>query len=84
MRLSSGIVLIGYGITYMITILVFRHLLEQNDLGEQICEAVKTLLKSNNLVMKQCSIDGTSNIPVLSFIKNEKRVWDSEIHQTKR
>jgi len=38
------------------TILAFRHLLEQNELGEQIFEAMKAHLKANGMAMKQGTI----------------------------
>jgi IS5 family transposase len=41
MRRFAGIALISNRIPDETTILAFRHLLEQNDLGEQIFEAVK-------------------------------------------
>ena len=44
MRRFAGIALISDRIPDETTILAFRHLLEQNDLGEQIFEAVKAHL----------------------------------------
>ena len=46
MRRFAGIALISDRIPDETTILAFRHLLEQNDLGEQIFTAVKAHLKS--------------------------------------
>lgn len=51
-----GIALISDRIPDETTILAFRHLLEQNDLGEQIFEAVKEHLKANGMAMKQGTI----------------------------
>ena len=56
MRRFAGIALISDRIPDETTILTFRHLLEQNDLGEQIFEAVKEHLKANGMAMKQGTI----------------------------
>ena len=56
MRRFVGIALISDQIPAEKTILAFRHLLEQNDLGEQIFEAVKGHLKANGMAMKQGTI----------------------------
>ena len=56
MRRFAGIALITDRIPDETTILAFRHLLEQNDLGEQIFEAVKAHLKANGMAMKQGTI----------------------------
>ncbi len=60
------------------TILAFRHLQEQNDLGEQIFEAVK----ANGMAMKQGTIIDATIIAAPSSTKNEKRERDPEMHQT--
>jgi IS5 family transposase len=46
MRRFAGIALIADRIPDETTILAFRHLLEQNDLGDQIFEAVKAHLNA--------------------------------------
>ena len=56
MRRFAGIVLISERIPDETTILAFRHLLEQHDLGDQIFEAVKAHLKANGMAMKQGTI----------------------------
>ena len=56
MRRFVGIAQISDQIPDETTILAFRHLLEQNDLGEQIFEAVKEHLKANGMAMKQGTI----------------------------
>jgi IS5 family transposase len=56
MRRFAGIALITDRIPDETTILAFRHLLEQNELGEQIFEAVKAHLKANGMAMKQGTI----------------------------
>jgi IS5 family transposase len=65
------------------TILAFRHLLEENDLGSQIVEAVKTHLKANGMAMKQGTIIDATIIAAPSSTKSEKRERDPEMHQSK-
>ena len=71
MRRFAGIALITDRIPDETTILAFRHFLEENDLGEQIFEAVKAHLKANGMAMKQGTI-----IAAPSSTKNEKRERD--------
>ena len=52
MRRFAGIALISDRIPDETTILAFRHLLEQNNLGEEIFKAVKAHLKANEMAMK--------------------------------
>ena len=66
------------------TILAFRHLLEQNDLGEQIFTAVKAHLKANGMVMKQGTIVDATIIAAPSSTKNKAGERDPEMHQTKK
>jgi IS5 family transposase len=82
MRRFAGIALITDRIPDETTILAFRHLLEQNDLGEQIFEAVKAHLKANGMAMKQGTIIDATIIAAPSSTKNEKRERDPEMHQT--
>ena len=82
MRRFAGIALITDRIPDETTILAFRHLLEQNELGEQIFEAVKGHLKANGMAMKQGTIVDATIIAAPSSTKNEKRERDPEMHQT--
>jgi len=82
MRRFAGIALITDRIPDETTILAFRHLLEQNGLGEQIFEAVKAHLKANGMAMKQGTIIDATIIAAPSSTKNEKRERDPEMHQT--
>ena len=77
----AGIALITDWIPDETTILAFRHLLEQNELGEQIFEAVKAHLKANGMAMKQGTIVDATIIAAPSSTKNEKRERDPEMHQ---
>ena len=84
MRRFAGIALITDRIPDETTILAFRHLLEENDLGAQIFDAVKTHLKAKGMAMKQGTIIDTTIIAAPSSTKNEKRERDPEMHQTKK
>ena len=82
MRRFAGIALITDRIRDETTILAFRHLLEQHDLGSQIFEVVKAHLKANGMAMKQGTIIDATIIAAPSSTKNEKRERDPEMHQT--
>ena len=82
MRRFAGIALITDRIPDETTILAFRHLLEHNDLGDQIFEAVKAHLNANGMAMKQGTIVDATIIAAPSSTKNEKRERDPEMHQT--
>ena len=84
MRRFAGIALITDRIPDGTTILVFWHLMEENNFGEQILEAVKkTHLKGYGMAMRQVTIVDATIIAAPSSTKNEKRVRDPEMHQTK-
>jgi IS5 family transposase len=59
--------------------LAFRHLLEQNDLGDQIFEAVKAHLNANGMAMRQGTIIDATIIAVPSSTLTEAagRAWRS-------
>ena len=78
----AGIALITDRIPDETTILAFRHLLEENDLGAQIFEEVKAHLKANGMAMKQSTIIDATLIAAPSSTKNKKRKRDPEMHQT--
>ena len=82
MRRFAGIALITDRIPDETTILAFRHLLEQKDLGAQIFEAVKAHLKANGMAMKQGTIIDATIIAAPCSTKNEKRQRDPDMHQT--
>jgi IS5 family transposase len=82
MRRFAGIDLITDRIPDETTILAFRHLLEEKDLGAQIFETVKAHLKANGMAMKQGTIIDATIIEAPSSTKNEKRERDPEMHQT--
>jgi IS5 family transposase len=84
MRRFAGIFLITDRIPYETTILAFRHLLEQNNLGEKIFEAVKEHLKANGMAMKQGTIIDATIIAAPSSTKNKKQERDPEMYQTRK
>lgn len=81
MRRFAGIALITDRIPDETTILAFRHLLEEKDLGAQIFETVKAHLKANGMAMKKGTIIDATIIAAPSSTKNEKRERDPEMHQ---
>jgi IS5 family transposase len=84
MRRFAGIALITDRIPDKTTILAFRHLLEENDLGAPIFEAVKAHLNANGMAMKQGTIIDATIIAAPSSTKNEKGERDPKMHQTKK
>jgi IS5 family transposase len=66
------------------TILAFRHLLEKNNLGEQIFAAEKAHLKERGMAMKQGTIINATLIAAPSSTKNKAGERDPEMHQTKK
>jgi IS5 family transposase len=66
------------------TILRFRHMLEQNDLGVQILAAVNAKLIDRGLVVKTGTVVDVTLIAAPSSTKNSIGERDSEMHQTKK
>jgi IS5 family transposase len=66
------------------TILRFRHLLEQNDLGVQILAAVNAKLIDRGLLLKTGTVVDATLIAAPSSTKNSTGERDSEMHQTKK
>ena len=84
MQRFAGIALISDRIPDETTILAFRHLLEQNNLGEEIFEAVKAHLKANGMAMKQGTIVDATIIAAPCSTKNKAGERDPEMHKTKK
>ena len=84
MRRFAGIDLISDRIPDETTILTFRHLLEKNDLGEQIFETVNTHLSARGMTMRQGTIVDATLIAAPSSTKNKDGKRDPEMHQTKK
>jgi IS5 family transposase len=66
------------------TILNLRHLLEVNDLAEDILKAVNALLARKGLLIKRGSIVDATIIAAPSSTKNAEGERDPEMHQTKK
>jgi len=66
------------------TILNFRHLLEANDLAEDILKAVNAHLARKGLLLKKGSIVDATIIAAPSSTKNREGERDPEMHQTKK
>jgi transposase, IS5 family len=66
------------------TILNFRHLLEANDLAEDILKAVNAHLARKGLLLKKGSIVDATIIAAPSSTKNAHGERDREMHQTKK
>src|SRR5690349_18732373 len=66
------------------TILNFRHLLEENDLAEDILKQVNAHLTRKGLLLKKGSIVDATIIPAPSSTKNAEGERDPEMHQTKK
>jgi IS5 family transposase len=66
------------------TILNFRHLLEENDLAEDIFKTVNSLLARKGLMLKKGSIVDATIIAAPSSTKNAEGERDPEMHQTKK
>jgi IS5 family transposase len=66
------------------TILNFRHLLEANELAEDILKAVNAHLARKGLLLKKGSIVDATIIAAPSSTKNKQGERDPEMHQTKK
>ncbi|WPG41324.1 IS5 family transposase [Variovorax sp. EBFNA2] len=66
------------------TILNFRHLLEANDLAEDIFKRVNAHLARKGLLLKRGSIVDATIIAAPSSTKNESGERDPQMHQTKK
>ena len=66
------------------TILNFRHLLEENDLAEDIFAAVNKHLQRKGLLLRKGSIVDATIIAAPSSTKNAQGERDPEMHQTKK
>jgi IS5 family transposase len=82
LRRFAGLSL-GEAIPDETTILNFRHLLEENDLADDILKAVNAHLTRKGLLLKRSIVDATT-IAALSSTKNEEGERGPEMHQTKK
>ena len=84
MRRFAGIALISDRVPDETTSLAFRHLQEQNNLGEEIFEAVKAHLKANGMAMKQGTIVDATIIAAPSSTKNNAGERDPEFTRPRK
>src|SRR6187401_2720473 len=75
---------LGEAIPDETTILNFRHLLEANELAEDILRAVNAHLARKGLLLKRGSIVDATIIEAPSSTKNADGERDPEMHQTKK
>jgi len=66
------------------TILNFRHLLEEHDLGGQMLDAVNLYLASRGIRITTGTIVDATIVHAPSSTKNEKKERDPEMHQTRK
>lgn len=66
------------------TILNFRHLLEEHDLGSQMLDTVNLFLASRGIRITSGTIVDATIIHAPSSTKNEKKERDPEMHQTRK
>ena len=66
------------------TILNFRHLLEANDLADDMLKAINALLSRKGLLLKRGSIVDATIIAAPSSTKNAEGERDPEMHQTRK
>ena len=68
-----------------VSILRFRHLLEQHELAPKMLEAVNATLASKGLLLKEgTAIDAATLIAAPSSTKNSTGTRDPETHQTRK
>mgnify|MGYP005819345417 CR=1 FL=1 len=66
------------------TVLNFRHLLEEHDLGGEMLEAVNLHLQSKGVRITKGTIVDATIIHAPSSTKNERQERDPEMHQTRK
>lgn len=66
------------------TILNFRHLLEQHELGQKLFRTVNEVLGARGLSMRQGTIVDATIISAPSSTKNKDKARDPEMHQTRK
>jgi IS5 family transposase len=66
------------------TLLHFRHLLEQHQLGEAMFESLNRLFEANGWIMRGGSVVDATIIAAPSSTKNRGQARDPEMHQTRK
>ena len=66
------------------TVMRFRHLLEEYDLGRQLFETINDVLRTKGLLLQKGTIVDATMINAPSSTKNASGERDPEMHQTKK
>lgn len=66
------------------TLLKFRHLLEENHLGEEFFKAINRVMEDSGHIMHGGTIVDATIIDAPSLTKNKEKKRDPEMHQTKK
>lgn len=66
------------------TLLKFRHLLETHKLGEKLFAEVGRVLQASGIKLKSGTIVDATMIGAPSSTKNEQKLRDPEMHQTRK
>ena len=84
MRKFMGLDFMTESVPDATTLLKFRHLLEEHDLGKVIFDDIKEALDRAGLIMHGGTIVDATLIAAPSSTKNKKGERDPEMHQTKK
>ena len=84
MRKFMGIDFMTETVPDATTLLKFRHLLEEHDLGKALFDEIKDALDKSGLIMHGGSIVDASLIAAPSSTKNREGKRDPEMHQSKK
>lgn len=84
MRKFMGINFMDEQVPDATTLLKFRHLIEENKIGEQLFRAINYVLEQAGCMMKGGTIVDATIINAPSSTKNAKGERDPEMHQTKK
>ena len=84
MRKFMGINFMDEQVPDATTLLKFRHLIEENKLGEQMFKAINYVLEQAGCMMKGGTIVDATIINAPSSTKNAEGKRDPEMHQTKK
>jgi IS5 family transposase len=65
------------------TIRQFRHLMERNNLGDELFRLVNVYLSENGMAINRGTIVGATIISAPSSTKNKTKTRDPDMHQTR-
>jgi len=84
MRRFMGLEFSGQRVPDATTLLKFRHLLEEHNLGERIFNAINEFLEANGCMMRGGTIMDATILNAPSSTKNESGERDPEMHSTQK